>query len=72
MNADGTGQMQLTSAEARQFTSGPDGAQQEGEERVRAAYGDEHYARLMELKRKYDPGNAFKNNQNIRPAARSA
>jgi FAD/FMN-containing dehydrogenase len=42
---------------------------EEGEERVRAAYGDEHYARLVELKRKYDPANVFRNNQNIQPAS---
>ena len=38
----------------------------EGDERVRAAYGH-HYTQLAELKRKYDPGNVFDNNQNIKP-----
>jgi len=38
----------------------------EGDERVRAAYGH-HYERMVELKRKYDPENVFRSNQNIRP-----
>ncbi|MFZ0428379.1 MAG: FAD-binding oxidoreductase [Acidobacteriota bacterium] len=36
--------------------------------RVQAAYGP-HYQRLVELKRKYDPQNRFRLNQNIQPAA---
>ena len=40
----------------------------EGQDRVRAAYGDEAYGRLQALKRNYDPDNAFHRNQNIVPA----
>jgi FAD/FMN-containing dehydrogenase len=39
----------------------------EGEERVRAAYPPETYRRLAALKRKYDPTNLFRLNQNIKP-----
>jgi hypothetical protein len=40
---------------------------EEGEERVREAYGAEKYDRLKALKREYDPDNLFRLNQNIRP-----
>jgi FAD/FMN-containing dehydrogenase len=55
---------------ARPFTSGGTyvnylGA--EGAERVRAAYGSK-YDRLVALKRKYDPMNLFRVNQNIQPS----
>ena len=38
----------------------------EGDERVRAGFGDA-YERLAEVKERYDPENIFRGNQNIRP-----
>jgi hypothetical protein len=41
----------------------------EGEERVRSADSPVTYRRLAVLKKKYDPTNLFRLNQNVRPAA---
>ncbi len=38
----------------------------EGDERVRATYGA-NYDRLLEVKRRYDPGNLLRVNRNVRP-----
>lgn len=38
-----------------------------GGEQLRAAFGAEHYARLVALKNAYDPTNMFRLNQNITP-----
>jgi FAD binding domain-containing protein/berberine-like enzyme len=39
----------------------------EGEDRIKATYQD-NYKRLSEIKKKYDPANHFRVNQNIKPA----
>ena len=39
----------------------------EGQDRVRAAYGERNYERLVQLKRAHDPTNFFRLNQNIEP-----
>jgi FAD/FMN-containing dehydrogenase len=42
----------------------------EDEERVRATYGT-NFDRLVEIKERYDPGNVFRSNRNIRPRSGS-
>ncbi len=42
---------------------------EEGDARIRSAYGDAKYQRLLALKNTYDPTNLFRLNQNIRPTA---
>jgi FAD/FMN-containing dehydrogenase len=39
----------------------------EGDERIRAAYNAANYARLVQLKKQYDPTNFWRMNQNIKP-----
>jgi len=38
------------------------------QDKVRASYPDQTYARLAAVKARYDPGNLFRFNQNIQPA----
>ena len=44
----------------------PAGKMDEGEERIRATYG-KNYDRLSKIKKRYDPRNLFRVNQNIKP-----
>ena len=58
------------SADLKRFASGGvylNFVGSEGEDRVRAAFGDS-YDRLAQIKARYDPDNFFRLNQNIRPA----
>jgi FAD/FMN-containing dehydrogenase len=43
-----------------------------GDARLRASYGPAKYERLVALKRRYDPSNLFRLNQNIKPAVADA
>ena len=50
---------------------GEDAGAEEGDDRIRAAYGG-NYARLAEIKAKWDPDNVFRTNKNISPAGSGA
>ena len=57
---------------AESLSRGDDGAYvnflgDEGPERIRAAYPGATWERLAGLKRRYDPDNVFRLNQNVRP-----
>ena len=41
---------------------------EESSDRVRSAFGDSAWQRLVELKRQWDPDNVFRLNHNIPPA----
>ena len=44
----------------------------EGSDRVRAAYGERTFARLVDVKTAHDPENVFRLNQNVPPRSRVA
>jgi FAD/FMN-containing dehydrogenase len=54
-------------AEPAMYVNGLEDAREEGEQRVREAYGP-HYERLVALKNRYDPTNFFRLNANIQPS----
>ena len=46
----------------------PNHVSSDRQERVRSFYGEATYARLVEVKDRWDPHNVFRHNQNIRPS----
>lgn len=68
-------QVEWARRSASQLTRGSSGASyvnymtaDEPSDRVRLAYGDAKFERLRQIKKRYDPGNIFRFNQNIMPA----
>jgi len=59
--------MQAHSHQGRMYLNFP-GQGEEGEKILEDTFGD-NYARLREIKRKYDPDNCFRFNQNLKPAS---
>jgi FAD/FMN-containing dehydrogenase len=57
-------------AERAVYVNALEDALEEGEARVREAYGP-NYEKLVSLKSKYDPQNMFRQNSNIRPKSKS-
>ena len=53
------------------YVNGLEDAEEEGDQRVREAFGP-NYDRLVALKKRYDPTNFFRLNQNIEPNGRLA
>jgi Berberine and berberine like len=58
--------MRAHSHHGRMYLNFP-GQGEEGEKILEDTFGD-NYSRLREIKRKYDPGNCFRFNQNLKPA----
>ncbi len=58
-------------AERAVYVNGLEDALEDGEDRVREAYGP-NYERLAALKQQYDPTNFLASNQNVKPRARAA
>jgi len=63
-SADGIGVSSLTGAGYGNYAP-----VDETDDRVRAGFGPERFARLQAIKRRYDPDNVFRSNLNIPPAA---
>lgn len=62
------GRMQRHSHNGRMYLNFP-GQGEEGDKLLQDTYGSDNFRKLREIKAKYDPGNRFRFNQNIRPAA---